>query len=240
MPSTCSARSTCGAKRVMPTMPASTVGTPIEPEWTPTVTSTPTARPSSLITRLPESPGIAAVCAKTWSGSGMPSATPVRAGSTVPMRDAVAVVVQHDGVGGLVAVDAGRPAEVTHLRVDRDTRVELDQREVLRVLEDRVGEPPDRARRRRRAPPGPSRIPRLLADVAADRRLAEDAVARRADVQAAVAARERGVERALARVARDDRARPHARARGHADRRRGGHLDQLRLLVRRASSSTSA
>jgi hypothetical protein len=49
------------------------------------VTSTPTARQSALITPLPESPGSAAASAKTWSGSGMPIAMPVRAGNTLPM-----------------------------------------------------------------------------------------------------------------------------------------------------------
>lgn len=58
-PRTVGACATCGAMRVMPVTPVSIPLVPMLDEWTPIVTCTPPARPSSLMTPLPESPGTA-------------------------------------------------------------------------------------------------------------------------------------------------------------------------------------
>ena len=52
-PVTCCARATWGASLVTPIVPASTPSVPIELEWIPVVTITPTARPSSEMIPLP-------------------------------------------------------------------------------------------------------------------------------------------------------------------------------------------
>src|SRR5207245_4261431 len=128
--------------------------------------------------------------------------------------DAVAEPVEHHGLGeaGTVVVDRGRPAEVTYAGARLNLRVEPDQGEVLRVLENGVGELADRiavgvARHRSR-----SRSPRHLADVAAERARAEDAMAGGADVAAAVGSLEKKVQRALPDVGAHDRAGTHPRA----------------------------
>ena len=85
-------------------------------------------------------------------------------------------------IGALVRVHSRRAAEVAHLRTRGHARVEPDQRDVLRVLEDRVGELADPvavAVACRRAGP---RRPRLLPGVAAQLVVAQDAVACGADV----------------------------------------------------------
>jgi hypothetical protein len=179
----------------------------------------------------------------------MPIATPVRAGRTLPIarplirhadrdarpcrknaadRDAVAVVIQHDETRRHLRIDARRSAEVAHLRVCRDARVEPDQSEVLRILQDRISELADAN------VAGVARLrsfagrPRHLADVTPDGRLAENAVTGGAHVEDAVASREQEVEAALTGVAVDDRAGPHAIARPDPHRRRERNFDQAR------------
>src|SRR5881397_3103716 len=98
---------------------------------------------------------------------------------------------------------------MTHSGARLDERVEPDQGEVLRVLENGIGELADRiaggvARHRPRA-----RSPCHLADVASDRARAEDAMAGSADVAAAVGSLEEKVQRALPDVGAHDRAGTH-------------------------------
>src|SRR5207302_10690535 len=127
---------------------------------------------------------------------------------------------------GTVVVDRGGPAEVTHCSARLDERVETDQGEVLRVLKNGVGELADRiapgvARYRPRA-----RSPRHLADVAAERARAEDAVAGGADIAAAVRSLEKKVQGALPDIGQHDRAGAHSRAGSGAEGRRRRDRDQ--------------
>src|SRR5205814_8428026 len=128
-------------------------------------------------------------------------------------------------------VDRGGPAEVTHCSARLDERVEPDQGEVLRVLKNGVGELADRialgvARYRPRA-----RSPRHLADVAAERARAEDAVAGGADIAAAVRSLEKKVQGALPDIGQHDRAGAHSRAGSGRSEEHTSELQSLRHLV---------
>src|SRR5438093_4125795 len=142
--------------------------------------------------------------------------------------DAVAEPVEHHGLqeAGLIVVDRGRPAEVTHAGARLYLRVEADEGEVLRVLKDRVSELADPvAAGVARLRPGAGR-PCHLAHVAAERARAEDAMAGSAAVAAAIRSHEEEVERALADVGEHDRAGTHAWASSGAERRSRRDRDQ--------------
>src|SRR5882672_9510068 len=113
-------------------------------------------------------------------------------------RDAVTEPLERHRLGecGPVVVDRGGPSEVAHAGARLGLRIEADQGEVLGILLDRVGElahPFARGVTRHRPR---ARGPRFLADVAADRARAEDAMAGGADITAAVRSLEEKIQRA--------------------------------------------
>jgi hypothetical protein len=109
------------------------------------------------------------------------------------MASPFAVVVEHDGVGGVGGIAAAGPAEGAHLGAGGDAGVEPDEGEVRRVVHDGGGELADPlavgALGHGAAPPGPDLLPQP------DRPRA-DAVAGGADVAGAVGGPEQEVERA--------------------------------------------
>src|SRR5207244_11707362 len=126
--------------------------------------------------------------------------------------DAVAPVLEDLRAVADIVVDAGRAAELAHLGAGLHAVLAADQGEVLRVLQDGVGELADPVAGGVLGHRALALGPRLLADVVAHgAALTEDAVAGGADIALVVGRLEEEVEGAEPDLRLHPRAGPNAR-----------------------------